>query len=61
MSTDAVKLGTKARKFAVALVGAIGIVISTGLVPADIVAYANAGVAFLTALGVYVVPNDPVS
>lgn len=52
--------GTKARKFAVAVIGAAGTIVATGLVPADIVIWINAGIGLLTALGVYAIPNDDI-
>jgi hypothetical protein len=55
---DFVKLGTKARKLAVALVGVIAQVIQLNLVPEKYEGWALGIVAFLTAVGVYVVPNE---
>jgi hypothetical protein len=43
-------------KFITALTGAIGIAISEGLIPESVNAYVTVAVAFLAALGVYVVP-----
>lgn len=48
------------QKFIAALVGAIGIAISEGLIPDSVNSYVTVGVAFLAALGVYVVPYVPV-
>ncbi len=55
--TEWYRWGTRARKFAVALVGAAATIVATGLVPEDITIYVNAGIGLLTALGVYQVPN----
>lgn len=51
------------RKFVVALVGAVGVAISQGLLPEAVTSWFTVVVAFLTALGVYAVPNakDPVN
>lgn len=48
-----------ARKFITALLGAIAVAISVGLLPALAGDYLAVAVAFCTALGVYVLPNDP--
>lgn len=54
---DWTKVGTKARKFTAALVGAVAMIVATGLVPEEFVIYANAAIGFATALGVYKVEN----
>lgn len=46
-----------ANKFLVALVGAISTAISEGLLPDAWSSYVTVAVVFLTALGVYQVPN----
>lgn len=46
-----------AKKFLVALVGAISTAISEGLLPDSWSSYVTVTVVFLTALGVYQVPN----
>lgn len=48
------------QKFIAALIGAIGIAISEGLIPDSVSSYVTVAVAFLAALGVYVVPYVPV-
>lgn len=55
---DFVQLGTKARKLGVALVGAIGQVVQMNVLPDKYNAWAAGIIAFLTALGVYAVPNE---
>jgi len=55
---DFVKLGTKARKLAVALVGALVQVVQMNVLPEKYEAWATGIVAFLTAVGVYAVPNE---
>lgn len=54
---DWVQLGTKARKFAVALVGGAVTVTSAGVLPEEWAVWVAGVVAFLTALGVYRVEN----
>lgn len=51
------------RKFVVAFVGAVGVAISQGLLPEAVTSWFTVVVAFLTALGVYAVPNakDPIN
>lgn len=56
---DFVALGTKARKFAAALVGAVVQVVQMNVLPEKYQAWATGIVAFLTALGVYAVRNEP--
>lgn len=46
-------------KFFVALVGAVGVAVSLGLVPDDAGKWAAVVVAFLTSLGVYKGANAP--
>lgn len=48
----------KYRKFIVALIGAIGVAVSDGLLPSSWGAYVTMAIAALTALGVYQVPNQ---
>lgn len=57
---DFVALGTKARKFAVALVGAVVQVVQMNVLPEKYQGWATGIVAFLTALGVYAAPNTRV-
>lgn len=47
----------KYRKLITAVVGAVGLAITEGVVPGVASRYVAIGVAFLTALGVYTVPN----
>ena len=46
-------------KLIVALVGAIGVAVSQGLLPDEVNSWLTVVVAFLTAAGVYAVPNTP--
>lgn len=46
-----------ARKFLVAFIGAVVTAVTVGLVPAAVGDWMTVVVVFLTALGVYVVPN----
>lgn len=55
---DFVKLGTKARKLAVALVGTLAQVIQMNVLPDKYNAWGTGIIAFLTAVGVYVTPNE---
>lgn len=48
---------SKYTKFIVAVIGAVGVAISEGLLPGSATAIVNVIVAFLTAIGVYVAPN----
>ena len=48
-----------ARKFILALVAAVGIAVSHGLLPAAVATWVTVLGPFLTAYGVYVVPNKP--
>lgn len=59
-SPDFVALGTRARKFAAALVGATLQIVQMNVLPERYQAWATGIVAFLTALGVYTVRNEPV-
>lgn len=45
-------------KFIVAIVGAVATAVSEGLVPEDWNSYLTVAIVFLTALGVYQVPNE---
>lgn len=47
------------RKLVAAIIGAVGEAISLGLLPDPASKYLAVAVAFLTAVGVYMVPNDP--
>lgn len=46
-----------AKKFITAVVGALLAAVSVGLLPPTYNDYVTVGITFLTALGVYVVPN----
>lgn len=46
------------RKFIVALLAAVGVAVSVGLLPASIAGWAAVGSAFLGAFGVYGLHND---
>lgn len=46
-----------AAKFITALIGAIVVAISVGLLPASVSGWVAVATAFLTALGVYAAPN----
>jgi len=46
------------RKFIVALIGAVGVAVSQGLLPAAIGGWLPVVIAFVTALGVYGIYND---
>lgn len=48
------------RKFIVALLAAVGVAVSVGLLPASIAGWAAVGSAFVGALGVYGLHNGPV-
>ena len=48
------------RKLIVALVGAVGVAVSQGLLPDEVGAWLTVVVAFLTAYGVYQVPNEEI-
>ena len=47
-----------ARKFLVALIGAVVVAVSVGLVPAAVGDWMTVVTAFLTAYGVWAVPNE---
>ena len=49
-----------ARKFVVALLAAVGVAISVGLLPAAVAGWVAVATAFLGALGVYGLHNAPV-
>ena len=47
-----------ARKFITALIGAVIVAVSLGLLPAAVGKWVAVASAFLSALGVYALPND---
>jgi hypothetical protein len=49
------------KKFLVAVAGLAGVAIANGYVPAAEVKWVSAGIAALSAIGVYLVPNGPTS
>ena len=46
-------------KFIAAAIGAVLVAIANGVLPADTSHYLDIAVAFLTAIGVYAIPNKP--
>ncbi len=54
-----IKFARRARKFLVAAVGALAVIVAAGILPEPAKSWAVAALAVATALGVYRVPNAP--